>query len=102
MKKLFLLLLLAGCGSPTPILDAGIVLPTKKSKVYVEHKATWIVEKYYGKCIKLCYKHSYSLECPNKCDKDFKRIMRLMTRSIENDTEDNFDETIDSWYSESE
>lgn len=101
MMKLLFVFLLAGCSSQafskSPSPDAGVAVP-QKSQVYIENKARWVLARYYGKAVQLCYAHTYSDECPAKAKKDFMKILEFMVRSVNNGTEDQFDETMESWY----
>jgi len=97
MKKLLLVLFMAGCAAQASDKqpDAGV---NTKSSVYIENRIKWIYAKYYPACVRGCFRNTYSAECPDKCQKDFKQITKALMMSIRDNNEDDFDDMMESWY----
>lgn len=98
MKNLLLVLLFAGCSAQAYNKQPDAGVPGAKSSVYVENRIKWNYNKYYPLCVKQCFKNTYSNECPDKCDADFKQIKTVLIRAIDEGKEDDFDDVMDSWY----
>jgi hypothetical protein len=98
-----ILLLLIGCASkPTITPDAGISQSANNKTMYIQYKAEQVKHKYMLKCVRLCYIHTQSDECYPKCKKDFVQVIKVLTRAINEDKEEDFDAMIDTWYSGNE
>ena len=53
---------------------------------------------YFPKCVTLCYQHTYSTGCLEKCQYDFKRIDKVVERAVREKMEKDLDGTMDGWY----
>lgn len=93
MKKILFFLFLAGCASAqaTQQPDAGM-------SVHAENQYKWYYDKYQPACVRHCMGSTGSPDCPEKCDKDFLEIKRVLLRAIRDNREDDFAEMMDSWY----
>lgn len=98
MKKFLLVLFLTGCAAEAANKSPDAGAPNPKSSVYVENRFKWVYSKYYPVCVQQCFKYSYSYECPQKCEKDFTEIKKVLTRAVRNNKEDDFDAVMEAWY----
>jgi hypothetical protein len=98
MKQYLLALFLVGCSAEAANKSPDAGSPSTKSSVYVENRFKWVYVKYYPVCVQQCFKDTYSDECPQKCRKDFAEIKKVLTRAVRDNTEDDFDAVMESWY----
>ena len=93
MKKILLVLFLAGCAA-----EAANKTPDAGVSAHAENQYKWYYGKYYPSCVQQCVNYTRSWECPEKCEKDFQQIKKVLIRAIRDNKEDDFAAVMEGWY----